>query len=171
MNDQLKILAVDPANLCGYAHSAGHHGTWDIGRSVSRLAVFRDLLHKARRDWGIDLIAYEDASFGGKNQATKAAHNELRGMIKLVASEIGAKTLSYMPSTIKKFATGNGGADKSQMMRACKTILGIMPRDDNEADALWILEAARQGYLPPKKAAKQFAKRFKPAKQSRFKFR
>jgi len=40
--------------------------------------------------------------------------------------------------TIKKRATGNGGATKEMMIDACAK-LGVVPQDDNEADALWIL--------------------------------
>jgi hypothetical protein len=41
--------------------------------------------------------------------------------------------------TIKKRATGNGSATKDMMIDACCGKLGIIPKDDNEADALWIL--------------------------------
>lgn len=41
--------------------------------------------------------------------------------------------------TIKRRATGNGSASKEMMVDACCAKLGIIPEDDNEADALWIL--------------------------------
>jgi len=41
--------------------------------------------------------------------------------------------------TIKKRATGNGAASKEMMIDACCGNLGIIPKDDNEADALWLL--------------------------------
>ena len=41
--------------------------------------------------------------------------------------------------TIKKRATGNGLASKEMMIEACCGKLGIIPTDDNEADASWIL--------------------------------
>jgi len=44
----------------------------------------------------------------------------------------------YAVGTIKKRATGNGAAKKDMMISACAK-LGIVPADDNEADALWIL--------------------------------
>jgi len=44
----------------------------------------------------------------------------------------------YAVGTIKKRATGNGAAKKDMMIDACAK-LGIVPADDNEADALWIL--------------------------------
>ena len=41
--------------------------------------------------------------------------------------------------TIKKRATGNGAATKEMMVEACCAKLGVIPVDDNEADALWLL--------------------------------
>ena len=41
--------------------------------------------------------------------------------------------------TIKKRATGNGAAAKPMMVDACCGKLGIIPADDNEADACWLL--------------------------------
>jgi Holliday junction resolvasome RuvABC endonuclease subunit len=170
----MSILAIDPARKCGYACSSGQYGTWDLGDPAERLVTFRRLLLDMVKQHGVSRIAYEDASYGGGKSKvqfhTMAMHNELRGMIKLVAAEVGAELISYVPTTIKKFATGNGRSKKPQMMAACKTILGIVPRDDNEADALWILEMAKQNYLPPAQAAKRAAKCLR-AKQAKFKFR
>lgn len=41
--------------------------------------------------------------------------------------------------TIKKRATGNGAASKEMMIEAACAKLGVIPEDDNEADALWLL--------------------------------
>jgi Holliday junction resolvasome RuvABC endonuclease subunit len=160
-NNSKRILAIDPARLTGYAHSNGARGTWDIGVTDARLAAFKDLLRDAAQRWGCDLIAYEDASFGSPNPNVQALHNELRGVIKLFALEVEAETISYHPTTIKKFATGSGRAKKTQMRWACQTLLGFIPHDDNEADAAFILAMARLGYLPPKQAARQIVKNFK----------
>lgn len=40
---------------------------------------------------------------------------------------------------IKKRATGNGSASKEMMVEAACAELGVIPSDDNEADALWLL--------------------------------
>ncbi len=44
-------------------------------------------------------------------------------------------------ATVKKYATGNGRADKSMMIEAAKKEFGYDGKNDNEADALWILSA------------------------------
>ena len=41
--------------------------------------------------------------------------------------------------TIKKYATGNGNADKEMMMDAYRARWGCDPVDNNEADAKWLL--------------------------------
>lgn len=42
-------------------------------------------------------------------------------------------------AAIKQRATGNGAAKKEMMVDACCGKLGIIPSDDNEADAAWLL--------------------------------
>lgn len=160
----MKILAIDPASVCGFAHSDGHYGTWQLqsgaddhpGRRLERL---REHIYAAQRSWGIDAVAFEDASFGSPNPNVQAMHNELRGVIKLVAAELDLKVIGpFHPTTIKSFATGSGRAKKHDMIRAAETQLGIRTTDDNVADALFILELAkhpRQWAQSPKKVKRR----------------
>lgn len=46
-----------------------------------------------------------------------------------------------IPSTLKKYATGNGGASKSDMRMALYQRAGLDIRDDNQADAAWLRAA------------------------------
>ena len=48
-------------------------------------------------------------------------------------------------ATIKRHATGKGNADKAAMISAAVN-RGWNPTDDNQADALWILDWARNQY-------------------------
>lgn len=155
----LKLLALDPATKTGWAHSNGNSGTWNLGPAEDgqgrRLIRLRAHIHGVHRMFGIDKIYSEAASFGSINPNTQAFHNELRGVIRMVAEEIGASFHEHHPTTIKAFATGNGRADKEQMMAACWKLLGVNPIDDNHADALWILDMAKRGYVPPPSEAKK----------------
>ena len=45
------------------------------------------------------------------------------------------------PTSIKKFITGSGKADKDMVIQSVKK-LGFSPKDDNEADALALLHLA-----------------------------
>jgi len=147
------ILALDPATHTGYATSLGFHGSIDLSKAASRPGALYKFIMLVHTRMPIRLIAYEVASFGAFNRKSKgggvqwrtmAFHNELRGVIKMAAAEIGAKLLDVSPSTIKSVATGKGNATKADVMRACELTLGITPADDNEADALMILEIAKQ---------------------------
>lgn len=167
MTDTRRILALDPATRTGWAWGDGSHpiyGVWNLGVE-GRFAVLRHGIEDIARHRGIDLLAYEDAGFAAKGQQRVAAfHSELRGAIKAVGAELNVPTLAINPTSLKKFATQNGHAKKVQMIAACKTILGIETRDDNEADALWVLAYAR-AYRPewaPEKKRKKKSKRKEP---------
>ena len=145
----MKILALDPALVCGYAHSDGASGTWNLadggtGHNGLRLVRFRVHLRRALALWPTELIAYEDAGFGSPNPNIQAMHNELRGIIKLVAAEAGGvTTVGYVPTSIKKFATGDGRAKKPAMIAAyARHYPQQQIIDDNHADALWLLRFA-----------------------------
>lgn len=153
------ILALDPAAATGFAHSSGRSGTWSLMAAPgehggNRLMRLRMAIRDVHGQLGVDLIAFEDAGFGSHNPHVKALHDELRGTIKLCAAELAIPFVAFNPMTIKRFATGSGGAMKQQMMAACERMLGIRPADDNEADALWILCMAAQGYRQPPSQAK-----------------
>jgi hypothetical protein len=174
----MRILAIDPATVSGFATSNGRSGVWNLAcRGTDhpgyRLARLRDLIFdEARRLGGLDVIAYEEASMGagakkgkgwGTQWAAVALHNQLRGVILCCAAELGAKAWGYHIGTLKAFATGSGRADKGQMIRAAETQFCKVFNDDNEADAFWILQRALKGAPPePKrKAARRVAKQRK----------
>ena len=46
--------------------------------------------------------------------------------------------------TIKKFASGKGNASKQQMIEAVEDRFGCIVADDNEADAIALLEYVRR---------------------------
>ena len=164
----MKILALDPAEHTGYAHSDGHMGVWLLSDHCSRhpgarLERLRERLYEAFREWGFERLAFEDASFGSPNPNVQAMHNELRGVIKLVAAELAVDVVLFKPSTIKKFATGSGRAEKWQMVRALKTQFGIEVTDDNVADAMWILRMAENPTRILESLPKAVKKRVKAA--------
>lgn len=164
-----RILAIDPATSCGWAWSDGidrKSGTWDLAALGSsskhaHLAALRERLLRLHAKLGIDHIGYEKVIHGRGMRSTES-HAEKIAILKLVAVEIGATLhTGYGASSIKLYATGDGRADKSQMMLACERLLKVVPRTDDEADALWILEMRLKGYevTPSKKS--------RPRRQSR----
>jgi len=51
-----------------------------------------------------------------------------------------------LPASLKKFATGNGGADKDEMAKAAFRRLGRQYLTDDECDADWLRVAGRMAY-------------------------
>jgi len=164
----MKILALDPAAKCGWAHSNGQHGIWNLGTGRPLDAQHRTLadhLKLAIADWGCELIACENAGFGSHNPNVQAMHNERLGVIRLVAAQHGIELVAFNPMSIKAYATGSGKADKRQMMQACQRFLKVIPIDDNDCDAIWILHlASNPKHWPQPAAKKPRAKAFRTTK-------
>lgn len=150
-----QILALDPATSTGVAHSDGLRTVWHLGKSGghpgSRLVRLRELLLETAMEHPFDLLASEDASFGSHNPAVQAFHNQLRGIILGVACELNVPVRLFKPNTIKKFATGSGRAKKADVIRAAEKFFGVVTESDDLADALFVLELARQDYQTEKR--------------------
>lgn len=142
----MKILALDPATKCGWAHSAGPSGVWDLSikRDESRgmrLIRFRGKLNEIKDNVGIDVIVFEAArNAKASMQGALVTQAELQGVLKTWCDDNDIDYRGYSPSEIKKHATGKGNASKEAMVEAAKQKFKKPIKDDNEADALWILD-------------------------------
>ena len=145
------ILALDPATRCGWAHSAGLSGVWDLSikRDESggmRIIRFVSKLQEVVDAFPIQLIVYEAARHAGKfGGGPLVVQAELQGQIKRLAEELGVEYKGYSPSEIKKHATGKGNANKEKMIEAARARWPDVV-DDNHADALWLLNMAMKEY-------------------------
>jgi len=170
----MKILALDPATLCGWAHTNGKSGTWDLKpkRDESRgmrLVRLRLRLKKMLMKYDIDMLVFEAARHAGpKMQGALVVQSEMQGVIKLWCELKGIEYKGYSPSEIKKFATGKGnagarkrrkkgdvspqpkrkkGAGKQAMRVAALNRWPDMEEaDDNEIDAKWLLALATKQF-------------------------
>lgn len=88
-----------------------------------------------------DVIVYEQAHHRG-GAATHVAHS-LISCVETVAAERGIEVTSRHTATIKKHAIGAGRGGKEAMMSAAFE-MGWNPQDDNEADALWLLDLVKR---------------------------
>lgn len=62
--------------------------------------------------------------------------SEFRGILFEICDELDLAEPEFVNvATLKKWATGNGRADKLMMMRACEEKYRYVPPDDNAADA------------------------------------
>lgn len=167
------ILALDPANETGFAVgtmtakntlSIASSGSWvltspRVGHPGDRLLLLYRHMQDVCLKYAIDLIAYEDATMGSHHAHVQARHNELRGVILLFGAVRKVPCVAYNPRTIKKFATDNGNADKTQMIRALETHYGIRTDNSNVADAVFILSIAAHGIRPSQPSRRRSVKR------------
>ena len=84
-----------------------------------------------------DAVALEELYFG-QNVRTAFAVGQARGVVMLAAGQRGVPCSSYTPQQVKGAVCGSGRAEKDQVARMVKTLLGLVeePRPDHAADAL-----------------------------------
>jgi len=145
------ILGIDGGSKCGWAVRSDDgtyaSGVWDLkpprGSSPGmRYIYLRARLEEVRRAYpALGLVAYEQA-----HQRGGAATEYALGVVTHIQSWCAAHGLDHMKvhsATVKKVATGKGGASKAAMIEAAIARWpGWTPATDDEADARWICEAA-----------------------------
>jgi len=148
----MNILALDLGSKTGWAvrMSSGEvvSGVQEFkvarGSSVGvRFIAFRHWFTAVLGTFRIEYVAYEQAHLRGG-----AATDLLVGFttrVQEICEEMGQiPFLAVHSATLKLFSTGSGRAEKDAMMAAAKAKYpGIEPQDDNEADALLLLEYVR----------------------------
>lgn len=151
-----RILALDLALRCGWAVGEQNgtvleSGTQDFN---ARRGESPGLRYLHFRHWlegllsgghGIGLVVFEMPHLRGGAAATLLTGLQTR-IEELCAIAGGIEHAPVHTSTLKKFATGNGGASKEAMIAAARVVLGREPVDDNEADAVHILRWAAKEY-------------------------
>lgn len=147
----MRILAVDPATRCGWAHSSGPSGVWDLRvrsdeSNGMRLLRLQSKLEEVRTTSGVDLVVFEASRNLRYGHAVRVV-TQLQGVIELWCQSHDIPYRGYSPAEIKRFAVGRGKADKKEMVAAARA---RWPEyeiiDDNQADALWVLELAKHEY-------------------------
>lgn len=143
----MKILAIDPATACGWAISNEIYGLWNLktkkdestGMKWIRLKSKLKELYEVEK---FDIIVYERPA--GRHTASVISTSKLCGVIEMFALENGIQYAGFSATEIKKFATGKGNSGKPQMIQAAKDKYGYEGEDDNEADALHLLNLAKE---------------------------
>jgi len=146
----MRLLALDMATKTGWANNlfgkVDTSGVQDFslkrGESAGmRLIKFRAWLSNMVELIKPEVIVYEQG-FSRGGAATDVAVG-LKSIMLVIAEENGIEVSPYEIKKIKKFATGNGNANKEKMMKAYFDKWGRPPIDDNECDAKWLLELAK----------------------------
>ena len=76
--------------------------------------------------------------FFGRNITTAEFVWQARGVVMLLAAQMGFEVLEPKPNQVKVAVCGTGGADKVQVQRMVQRLLGLdsIPKPDDAADAL-----------------------------------
>ena len=145
-NKGFKILAIDPASMLGWAISNTLYGTWDLKtrRDESMGMKLLRLNFKLKEIYSLekfDLLVYERPA--GRHAASIIHQAKLIGEMERWCEKNHIAYRAYSATEMKKFATGKGNAGKPMMIEAAQKKLGYTGNDDNEADALWLLNLCR----------------------------
>ena len=145
----MKVLGIDPGTAaCGYGivqGSAGRLQAVEFGwwRTSPREALELRLkrIHDAVAELIVrhepDAVALEE-SFVGADARIALSVGQARGVVLVAGANAGLDCAEYPPATVKQSVCGYGRADKEQVGRMVKAILGLAeePRPSHVADAL-----------------------------------
>ena len=151
----MRVIAIDPGTQCGYAFTddgkvhVEQSGVWNLKpdrHSGGGMRYLRARKYLTELISGVDEVAvfYEEVR---RHMGTDAAH-VYGGIVGVITSLCEEQEIPYQAipvGTIKKRATGKGNANKQAMIDAAVKVfqpVGVvgMVCDDNQADALWILQ-------------------------------
>jgi crossover junction endodeoxyribonuclease RuvC len=84
-----------------------------------------------------DAVALEE-SFVGADARIALSVGQARGAVLVAAASVGVECAEYAPARVKQAVCGYGRADKGQIQRMVKLVLGLetTPKTNHEADAL-----------------------------------
>lgn len=119
-----------------------------LGKGVRRLHWLQT--QAMRLAQGVQLVVIEGAAYGGARGTSRLhAAGQLSGVILLGLHLARVPVVELPPASLKRLATGRGNAPKEQVLAAAIRRLGYPGHSDDEADALWLLQAAGQVYGLP----------------------
>ena len=145
----MKVLGIDPGTAaCGYGivHESGGrlratcHGWWQTSareRLEARLLTIYTGVQELITEHAPDAVALEE-SFVGADARIALSVGQARGAVLVAASSAGVACTEYAPAAVKQAVCGYGRADKQQVGKMVKAILGLqeVPSPNHAADAL-----------------------------------
>jgi len=145
----VKVLGIDPGTAaCGYGivhESDGRlrgtcHGWWHTEASTpleARLLTIFAGVQELIALYAPDAVALEE-SYVGADARIALSVGQARGAVLVAASSAGVPCVEYAPAAVKQAVCGYGRAEKGQVQRMVKAILGLPepPTPHHAADAL-----------------------------------
>jgi crossover junction endodeoxyribonuclease RuvC len=145
----VKVIGIDPGTAaCGYGIVDGHdgrlraidHGWWTTSaaeRPELRLKTIFEAVDALIAEHAPDAVALEE-SFVGVDARTALSVGQARGAVLVACARAGVECAEYSPARVKQMVCGYGRAEKQQVQRMVKAILGLRsePTPTHAADAL-----------------------------------
>jgi crossover junction endodeoxyribonuclease RuvC len=145
----VKVIGIDPGTAsCGYGivHEkdgrlrAIDHGWWKTSaaeRPELRLKTIFDAVVELIALHQPDAVVLEE-SFVGADARTALSVGQARGAVMVAAASAGIDCAEYSPARVKQVVCGYGRAEKQQIQKMVKVILGLQaePATSHAADAL-----------------------------------
>jgi crossover junction endodeoxyribonuclease RuvC len=145
----MKVLSIDPGyGRCGVAVLEKENGKEILKHSdcietnaddtfSDRLAIVGEHIEKLLDDHSPSAVAIEKLFFN-TNQKTAFQIAEVRGMILYIAKRKHLEIFEYTPLQVKIAITGNGVADKKQMLSMLPKLISLPNKKmlDDEYDAV-----------------------------------
>ena len=145
----MTVLGIDPGTAaCGYGivHVSGErlratcHGWWQTParqRVELRLLTIFEGVQELIGQHAPDAVALEE-SYVGADARIALSVGQARGAVLVAASSAGIACAEYSPSSVKQAVCGYGRAEKEQVGKMVKAILGLdeVPAPNHAADAL-----------------------------------
>jgi crossover junction endodeoxyribonuclease RuvC len=127
------------------------HGWWRTRaqeRPELRLHTIFDGVGQLIAEHGPDAVALEE-SYVGADARIALSVGQARGAVLVAAAAAGLECVEYAPARVKQAVCGYGRADKEQVQRMVKAILGLaeVPEPHHAADALAV--AICHAFAPP----------------------
>ncbi len=116
------------------------YGWWSTPageRPERRLRTIFDQVAELVELHGPDAVALEE-SFVGVDARTALSVGQARGVVLVASALAGVDCAEYPPAVVKQAVCAYGHADKAQVQRMVRAILGLseLPKSTHEADAL-----------------------------------
>ena len=108
-----------------------------FGSDYNQHQSFGNWLKKTIIENGYKVVAAEDVNVS-KNFIALRKLSELRGVLMYVCAELDIPLVFINVKSLKKWATGDGNADKRKMIEYCEKRWHYAVKDDNESDACHI---------------------------------
>ena len=145
----MKVLGIDPGTAaCGYGivHESdgrlrevvsGHWRTSARERPDARLLAIFEGVQGLIAEHAPDAVVLEE-SFVGADARIALSVGQARGAVLVAAASAGVECAEYAPARVKQSVCGYGRAEKGQMQRMVRMILGLSadPESSHAADAL-----------------------------------